>query len=259
MARAWTMAFYVSMTILVIDSGCWESLGAKKGKDLENEAMEGEEQSVLVVRGGHAYDTPAFEKMCLSLEGLRVDLVLSSHMYQMKTKDILAKYDAILFLNYNSSCPEHEWNKRKYLEIADAGVGMVFLHFTLASQPGWTEYHDMVGGEWFYPNYAEDASQYSSLYTDVSVELEVVNPDHPVTQGLENFVLTDAFYGNIYIAPEAEPLLETQHPNVSRTIAWTHEYKHAKIVYIMPGFTAKAYENDSYRRLIANSLRYVGE
>lgn len=69
--------------------------------------------------------------------------------------------------------------------------------------------------------------------------------------------MTDAYYGNIHIEPGVHPLLGTKHPDISKTIAWTHKYDQSKVVYVMPGFTKGAYDNPSYRRLLENALRYV--
>ena len=42
-------------------------------------------------------------------------------------------------------------------------------------------------------------------------------------------------------------------------IAWAHQYKNSKIVYLMPGFTKMAYANDSYQKFLANSIGYVAD
>lgn len=90
---------------------------------------------VLVVRGGHAYDTPEFENMCMELEGVQCDLVLTSHMQRVKAEEIASKYGAILFLNQNKFYPTSPKNRQQYMDLAHLGVGMVFLQFTLSSQP----------------------------------------------------------------------------------------------------------------------------
>ena len=69
--------------------------------------------------------------------------------------------------------------------------------------------------------------------------------------------MTDAFYGNIHIAPSVHPLLGSDNPDLSPTIAWAHKYDNSKVVYVMPGFTKKAYGNSSYQKLITNALNYV--
>lgn len=213
---------------------------------------------MLVVRGGHPYDTPQFEEMCQSLEGIKVDLVLTSHMERMKVNEIDQRYDAILFLNQNKHYRTSDRNRKQYMDMAKLGVGMVFLHFTLSSQPEWEAYHELVGGKWFLKNYTEDESLHSTYFTDMTVDIQVLDTGHPVTLGLEGFKMTDTFYGNIYMAPSVHPLLGTNHPDISQTIAWTHKYDNSKVVYVMPGYTKDAYQNESYIKLITNALKYVG-
>lgn len=212
---------------------------------------------IMVVRGGHPYDTPEFEEMCLSLEGVQADLVLSAHMESMKAAEIAAKYDAILFLNQNKHYPEYERNKQRYMDLSQLGVGMVFLQFTLASQPEWDAYHELVGGKYFLKPFTEDKDLVSTYSPGLTLDIEVLDTEHPVTRSLEDFTLTDAFYGNIQIAPSVTPLLGTSYPGISLTIAWTHQYKNSKVVYIMPGFTKGAYEHPTYRKLVSNALNYV--
>ena len=197
----------------------------------------GERLSLLVVRGGHHYDTPVFEDMCLGLSNAMVDLVLTSHMEKMAATEIHDRYDAILFLNQNKHYQTSAKNRKQYMDLANLGVGMVFLQFTLSSQPEWDEYHDLVGGKWFLKNYEKDPKKHSTCFTDLTLDIKVLDTDHPVTKGLSDFTMTDAFYGNIYMDPEVHSLLGADHPDIADTIAWAHEYDNSKIVYIMPGFT----------------------
>ncbi|MEM8955349.1 MAG: ThuA domain-containing protein [Verrucomicrobiota bacterium] len=215
------------------------------------------ELSILVVRGGHHYDTPDFENMCRSLGDIEVDLVLTSHMQQMTAGEIADKYNAILFLNQNKHYPPAPRHRKQYMDLAALGVGMVFLQFTLSSYPEWDEYHKLIGGKWFLKDYTEDPELHSTYYKDLTLDIQILDRNHPVTKGLEDFTMTDAYYGNIHVAPDVHPLLGTKHPDIASTIAWTHQYKNSKVVYIMPGFTKRAYEHKSYIQLIENALSYV--
>ena len=215
--------------------------------------------SVLVVRGGHAYDTPEFEEMCQALEGVSVDLVLTSHMQRMKASEIIEKYDALLFLNQNKFYKISERNQKQYLDLAKLGMGMVFLQFTLSSHPEWDEFHDLIGGKWFLKNYTEDPKLHSTYFTDLTVNIKILDTAHPVTRGLKDFTMTDAFYGNIYTDANVHPLLGSDNPDLAPALAWAHRYDQSKVVYINPGFTKGAYENPSYRKLISNALSYVAD
>lgn len=213
--------------------------------------------SVLVVRGGHYYDTPQFEEMCLSLKGITSDLALTDHFEKMTAEEIDQKYDAILFLNQNKKYTTADKHRKQYMDLANLGVGMVFLQFTLSSQPEWDAYHDLVGGKWFLKSFEKNEKLHSTYLTDLTVNIKVLDTNHPVTEGLEDFTMTDAFYGNIHIDPSVHPLLGSDNPDLSPTIAWAHKYDNSKVVYVMPGFTKKAYGNSSYQKLITNALNYV--
>lgn len=235
----------ILLGITVLMSGC---------RDVDSNDLR-----VLVVRGGHAYDTPEFEEMCLALEGVSADLVLTSHMQRMKTEEIEEKYDALLFLNQNKYYPTSAKNRKQYMDLAEMGVGMVFLQFTLSSQPEWDEYHDLVGGKWFLKNYTPDPKLHSTYFTDLTVNINILDTEHPVTSGLSDFTMTDAFYGNIYIDPNVHPLIGSNNPDLAPALAWAHSYGQSKVVYINPGFTKGAYENPSYRKLVTNALNYVAD
>ena len=200
----------------------------------------GERLSVLVVRGGHHYNTPEFEDMRLGLSNAMIDMVLTSHMEKMDATEIHVRYDAILFLNQNKCCPTSAKNRKQYMDLANLGVGMVFLQFTLSSQAEWDEYHDLVGGKWFLKNYEKDPKKHSTYLTELNFYIKVMDTEHPVAEGLSDFTLTDAYYGNIYMDPKVHPVLGTDHPDVAEAIAWTQEYDNSKVVYIMPGFTKGA-------------------
>ncbi len=216
------------------------------------------ETFVLVVRGGHPYDTPDFENMCENLDGVKVDLVLDAHFKSMKKEKIKEKYDAILFLNQNKYYEESKRTKQLYVDLTNEGVGMVFLHFTLSSQPNWDEYHEIVGGKWFLGKFTPEKEKRSTYFIDRIVDVKVADKKHPVTKGIKNFTLTDVFYGNIYLRDGVHVLLDSDTDDLA-PIAWTQEYNKSKVVYIIPGFSKKAFGDQNYKKLVSNALKYVGK
>ena len=233
------------------------SNGEVDGQESSDGSSQSDALSVLVVRGGHPYDTPDFEEMCGELEGVKCDLVLAAHFETMTAEAIQNKYDALLFLNQNKKYTTTKKNRKRYMDLADLGVGMVFLHFTLSSEPEWDEYHDLVGGKWFLKKFEKDVSLHSTYFIDMTVDVSILDDAHPTTEGLESFTMTDTFYGNIMMDPKAHPLLGSNREEVADAIAWAHQYKKSKVVYLMPGFSKKAYLNKSYRKFLSNSLKYV--
>ena len=231
------------------------------GPKLENEkaATEPErELNVLVVTGGHEYDKPEFKEMFDTLQNLKVDYALTEEMQAMKASSIADKYDAIVMMDMVKTEVSDD-AKQQFIELSRSGVGMVFLHFTLASRPFWDEYHTMVGGKFYLPNIEKDSSLHSTYMTDMTVDARVLNPAHPVTQGMKDFKITDAFYGNVAVSPAATPLLTSGNEKTAAAIAWTHNFRSSRVVYLMPGFTKQAYENAGYRQFVKNAIRYVAD
>jgi type 1 glutamine amidotransferase len=226
-------------------------------QDPSAELAQSDSISVLVVRGGHPYDTPGFEEMCGELADVKCDLVLTAHFETMSAEDIQKKYDALLFLNQNKKYTTTKRNRKRYMDLAELGVGMVFLHFTLSSEPEWDEYHDLIGGKWFLKKFEKNKDLHSTYFVDMTVDVSILDKDHPATAELEPFTMTDTFYGNIRMDADVHPLLGSNRDEVADAIAWAHQYKKSKVVYLMPGFSKKAYQNESYRKFLSNSLRYV--
>ena len=215
--------------------------------------------SVLVVRGGHPDDTPSFENMCESLKGIDATLVLDAHFKSMKVEQIKEKYDAILFMNQNKYYEESKRTKQLYVDLTEAGIGMVFMHFTLSSQPSWQEYHDIIGGQWFLKSKIEDKSKASTYFIDKTMDIKVKDAMHPIAAGVEDFTMTDVFYGKIWMSKDVKPVFVVEDKDVNEAVVWENKYKNSKVVYIMPGFSAKAFENKSYKRIVGNSLKYVAQ
>ena len=71
----------------------------------------------------------------------------------------------------------------------------------------------------------------------MTLYIKVLDTEHPVTRGLCDFAMTDAYYGNIYMDPEVRPLIGTDHLVIAAEIAWAHVYDNSELAYIMPGFT----------------------
>ncbi len=257
MIRAATLLLVVLSCAICLSCSRTKTVDAPEMQQTSHTAPKQTELSVLVVRGGHAYDTPAFEDMCRRMPKMKCDLVLTAHFEQMTAKQIDAKYDAILFLNQNKKYTTSKRNRKRYIDLASLGTGMVFLQFTLSSEPEWDEYHDLIGGKWFLKQFEENAALHSTYFTDLTLNVKIGDPEHPVTDGIADFELTDAFYGNIYMSPNVTPLLKSDHPDIAETIAWTHQYKSSRVIYIMPGFTKKAYTNESYQTFLSNSIKFV--
>jgi hypothetical protein len=70
-------------------------------------------------------------------------------------------------------------------------------------------------------------------------------------------MIHDEGYSNIRVSEGVAPILKTDHPDCAEVFGWTNHYNNSKIVYLMGGHDRMAYENENYKELIRNSLRYL--
>ena len=114
--------------------------------------------------------------------------------------------------------------------------------------------------------------------------MQVVAPEHPVVAGLPpSFTLTDELYLSEVFEDDVEPLLRSdyrftrdnfysaalavagemfsnrgwQHGDGSNLIGWTRTVRASRLVYLQPGDGPATYQDENYRRLIANAIHWV--
>jgi type 1 glutamine amidotransferase len=141
------------------------------------------------------------------------------------------------------------------------GKGLVVLHHALADYQAWDEWRDVIGGRYYLAPTERDGKQIpaSTYRHGVDINLHVVDPEHPVTKGLTDFTIHDEVYGGYEVLPTVHPLLTTDNPESSPTIAWTNTYGNSRVVTIQLGHDHLAWENPNYRKLVSQAIRWVAE
>ena len=105
---------------------------------------------------------------------------------------------------------------------------------------GGHEFEKIIGGRYILTNINQDSSTYRH---DVDVPVTVVDKNHPITKGMDDFVIHDEVYGNYKVLPSVQPLLHTTHPESGKIVGWTNNYGGSRIVYLQLGHDHYAYEN----------------
>ena len=177
--------------------------------------------------------------------------------------------------------------KDGYRSLLEAGKGMVMIHHNICSWPAWEEYAEMVGGRFFYDPGELRGQQWpdSGYLLAVNHNVTVVEPDHPVVEGLDpSFELQDELYLAPYFEDNVVPLLrsdfeftyknffspalvvherrmyergEWSHPPTSNMVSWAKNHYNSPIVYIQPGDVPTSYNNPNYRKLLSNAIQWV--
>jgi hypothetical protein len=153
-----------------------------------------------------------------------------------------------------------EEQKAKFLSLFDKGVGLVVLHHALVSYQHRPEYEKIIGGR--YPEAdgkGGAVSEKVGYQHDVEVPVVVVAKEHPVTAGVKDFSIHDEIYWGFRTQPDVVPLITTTQPKSGKPLAWYRTQGKSRVVYLQLGHDHSAYENQNYRRLVANSIRWVGK
>lgn len=252
-------------------------------------------QCLVAVRG-HPFDRTAFDAMFQGMEGISATMVDQPAAALLMNPEAMRGFDALVLYDMPGLDFEAPENAPLYREpdaalkagfraLLEQGKGIVALHHALAGWPTWSEYHDWLGGQFFYhPGEWQGAPVPDSGYAhDVTHEIEVC-ADHPVTQGLpERFTLTDEIYLGQVLEAGCTPLLRSSasfdrdyfwsaelavkgqmysregwhHPPGSNLVGWAKQALNSRLVYLQPGDGPSAYDNPHYRRLVENAIRWV--
>ena len=212
---------------------------------------------VLVITGGHDFEREPFFEMFDSFEDVSYREVVHPQANDYYAADSAKRFDVFVFYDMNQEITPAQ--KESMIRMFEQGKGAVFLHHSLASYQDWDEFYKILGGRYWLKPHREGGREIpgSTYKHDVDVEVKIVDPDHPVTRGMSDFVIHDEVYGGFQVAPFVEPLLTTSHPESGEVIAWAHTYGASRIVYIQSGHDHKAYENENYRRLVRQAIEWT--
>jgi type 1 glutamine amidotransferase len=209
---------------------------------------------ILVVTGGHAYDTAEFEQM-FRIPGIETGFGAKPAAWQKIREE--GPFDVLVFYDMYQEISAEE--KEIFLGEFERGTGMVFLHHSLGSHQDWPEYAGLVGGRFYTEEYAPDTSQVLDYYHDLNLHVRVVDRDHPVTRGVGDYDVIDEGYVGNELKPGLHYLLETDDPKCDRYVGWAHEVKNSRVVYLMGGHDRQAYENEAFSRLVENAIRWTSQ
>lgn len=209
---------------------------------------------VMLVTGGHSFDTVQFFQMFDKLEGVEYE-----HFQQPKANAAIAaglagKFDVLVFYDMWKTLSEPE--KNAYMELTRQGKPFLFLHHSLVSYQEWPEFEKLLGGKYVEKSPDVPIAKQSTYQHDVWVDIQVTGK-HPVTDGFESLKLFDEVYGNFRVSQNVIPLLKTNHPQSTEIIGWENRYNSSKIIYLQPGHDYHTFESEDFRRLILQAITYL--
>jgi type 1 glutamine amidotransferase len=205
---------------------------------------------VLVLTGGHGFKAEPFFKMFADNPEITFTNAAQGKSAEAYERDDLYSYDVVVL--YDSPSNITEAQKARFLALFDKGIGVIVLHHAYLSYPMWDEYERIAGGKYVYQNEQMINGITSSTYKgNVDIPVTVAAKHHPVTAGLQDFVLRDELYSNMHMLNNSTPLLK----NGDQWLAWYRTEKKSRVFGTILGHGC--YEDPNFRKLIAQSIRWT--
>jgi type 1 glutamine amidotransferase len=214
---------------------------------------------VLLVSGGHGFDTNEFYQMFKADPDITFVAVTHPNAYAKLQPDSAKNFDVVVL--YDMWQPITEEAKADWLAFLKAGKGLVSMHHSIANYQKWDEWHKVVGGRYYLEKTTVDGVEkpVSIWKHDVDFKVHVADPKHPVTRGVKDFLIHDETYGLFDMAPDSHALLTTDESTSAKNIAWARTYGPARVVYLQLGHDHVAYENPNLRHLVRQAIRWTAK
>jgi len=203
---------------------------------------------VLVVTGGHDHDSDFYS----AFDDESISAVVDPHPGAFsgdirKRADVLVLYDMIKDLE-----PRRQKNLRDFVE---SDKGLVILHHAICDNNNWPWWYEEVVGGRYLPR-PEGGMPASTFKHDERIRVKVVK-NHPVTDGLSDFVIQDETYKGTWISSKVQILLTTDNPTSDGPVAWLGLHPKARVVYIQLGHGSAAHRDPNYQRLVRNAIMWA--
>lgn len=215
---------------------------------------------VAVITGGHEFEQEEFYAM-FKTQNIQYTAWEQPAANQHIAEGKAMAFDAIVL--YDLWEPISEKEKEGYLAYLKSGKGIVSLHHSLGNYQKWDEFVRIIGGSYVMnekPRTLDGKTYPASTYKhDIEIPVTIIDTDHPVTKGINDFIIFDEVYGNMLVLDNVHVLLQTNQPLSSPVIGWTNQYEDARIVCLQSGHAASAFKNPNYIKLVRQAIKWVAK
>ena len=256
--------------------------------------LEEEIDNILVLTRGHPFERDPFFEM-IDSTGYAWSHIEHPAAQKFITSDSLHNYKAIVFydmpgINLDTAPPKatffepNDEFKMSFINHLKKGIGCVFIHHAIAGWPAWEEYGNIIGGRFLYQEeMVRGVKKPDSGYRH-DVKYKVMKDGiHPITNGVEDFQITDELYLAEIFEDDINPILRSNyeftdknfysaaralegemfsnrdwsHEKGSNIVGWTKKYENSSIAYLQFGDGPSSYKNENFRKLIKQSISWV--
>jgi type 1 glutamine amidotransferase len=218
--------------IALLAGARWQATGAQT----EGAAAPGEPVKALIVTGVEYHDWRSTAPVLAAqlAQGGRIVTYTVEDPHFLDSAAV-ARYDVIVlhFMNWQVPSPGEAARANLKQLIAD-GRGLVLVHFACGAWQDWPEFWDLAGRVWD-PNLRGHDPR-------GPFRVDIADPDHPITRGLEPFDTDDELY-TCLAGDRPVTVLATAKSKVDGKdypIAFVFDYGKGRVFHCVLGHDAKA-------------------
>jgi hypothetical protein len=170
----------------------------------------------------------------------------------LESETALKSYDVIVFLIYS----RHrrvlaEQAKENLLNFVKGGKGFFVQHLATASFPKWEEFGKLCGRKWVMGT--------SGHGPRGVFEAKIVDKQHPITAGMDNFKTDDELYAKLQGNGKIHVLVEADSDWSKKTepLVFTLNYGKGRTVHNAFGHDRKALVNPNVQRIIVRGVEWA--
>src|SRR4029078_2920372 len=155
----------------------------------------------------------------------------------------LAKYDALM--NYANHTTINTDQEKALLDFVNSGKGFLPIHcasFCFQNSPA---YIAMVGAQFLKHGTGEFPAT-------------IVQPNHPVLDGIQPFQVWDETYVHTKINPDKTVLMERADDRGREPWTWVREQGKGRVFYTAYGHDERVWGHPMFQRLVRNGILWAG-
>jgi len=170
----------------------------------------------------------------------------------LESETALEAYDVIVFLIYSRRRPVLPGQAQEnLLNFVKGGKGFFVQHLATASFPKWEEFGKLCGRKWVMGT--------SGHGPRGVFEAKVVDRQHPITAGMDNFETDDELYAKLQGTGKIHVLVEADSDWSKKTepLVFTLNYGKGRTVHNAFGHDRKALMNPNVQRIIVRGVEWA--
>jgi type 1 glutamine amidotransferase len=204
---------------------------------------------VLLVTGGHSFDTD-FYTVFNDFDEIVWDHRTSNE--EAYKSDFREKYDVLVLYDMSKQIGDEQ--KKNLRAFVESDKGIIVLHHAIADYNDWSWWTDEVVGGMYLLKPMKDMPA-STFSHDEELNVQAVS-EHPITSGLSHLHIMDETYKGMWISPEVNVLLRTDHPKSDGPVAWISPYEKSRVVTIQLGHDRHANLHPGFQRLVRRAIQW---